>query len=425
MSEGTVVAGLEFDPQLGTAATAMSVNYFVRAADPDNSDVELTLRPPFQRNLVWNEAQKAFLIDSILRGFPVPELYVQVNVSEEGSEQIVIVDGQQRISACLAFVNGEFSLGDSDEFDPRWRAKAFSELSVSLKSRFRSYEFIARKLPAKANDQALREIFRRLNRTVEVLQPQELRHAAYTGAFIEFVESAASAVFLRDLGVFTPADYRRRRNDEFVAEVLMAVQAKAFPNKKDGLDELFLTFERQGFPEKVGDNLKRRFGRVASFMDTIAPDLKKTRFRNKSDAYSLLVFLSWNAEFLKLDNAQGNLFVDVAAEFSDAVNSIKRLESSQEPTESLTESDAGKNALGYLRAVERAASDRLSRVRRAEVLEKTFGAVFAEVAPIALSESDATWLVAVDDELDVDEEDSHQATLETLAVQESLLQFDG
>jgi hypothetical protein len=38
---------------------------------------ELELAPPFQRNPVWTDVQKAYLIDTILYGLPVPELYMQ------------------------------------------------------------------------------------------------------------------------------------------------------------------------------------------------------------------------------------------------------------------------------------------------------------------------------------------------------------
>ena len=35
---------------------------------------ELDIRPPFQRNPVWSEKQKSFLVDTILRGYPIPEI---------------------------------------------------------------------------------------------------------------------------------------------------------------------------------------------------------------------------------------------------------------------------------------------------------------------------------------------------------------
>ena len=71
---------------------------------------ELVIKPDFQRNPVWSDAQKSYLIDTILRGYPIPELYFQNYSDEEGKETHVVVDGQQRVRACLAFILGELTL---------------------------------------------------------------------------------------------------------------------------------------------------------------------------------------------------------------------------------------------------------------------------------------------------------------------------
>ena len=60
-------------------------------------DAELELHAPFQRNLVWTDIQKAYLLDTILNGYPIPELYMQDVTNEEGDERHIVVDGQQRI----------------------------------------------------------------------------------------------------------------------------------------------------------------------------------------------------------------------------------------------------------------------------------------------------------------------------------------
>src|SRR6186713_535189 len=87
---------------------------------------QLEIKPPFQRNPVWTDPQKSFLIDTILRGYPIPELYMQESVSEEGAEHYVVVDGQQRVRACLEFVEGQFAL-DADQA-PQWPDTKFDDL---------------------------------------------------------------------------------------------------------------------------------------------------------------------------------------------------------------------------------------------------------------------------------------------------------
>ena len=54
-------------------STRRSVTWFKQAQDRN----QLVMRPPLQRRPVWTESQQSFLIDTILRGYPIPELYLQ------------------------------------------------------------------------------------------------------------------------------------------------------------------------------------------------------------------------------------------------------------------------------------------------------------------------------------------------------------
>jgi len=414
---------LEFDPQLGTDATGSTINNFDKLAKAGPGT--LILRPAFQRNLVWNEVQKSFLIDSILRGLPVPELYIQTSTSADGQEIWVVVDGQQRISTCLDYIAGRITLDNSDDLDQRWRGKAFVDLDDDLKARFRGFKFIVRNLPSTANEGVLREIFRRLNRTVEALQAQELRHAAYTGDFLQLVERAGASADLGNLGIFTPTDYLRRRNDEFAAELLLAIDAEAFPNKKEGLDELFLTYERRGLPKSRAENMARRFGRASAYVGRVAPKLKRTRFRNKSDCYSLMIFLARNAEYLHPDHSSDEALFDALANFSDLVNTVKRMELEERSSdESLVNTDST-GAVGYLRAVERAASDRLNRVRRNEALESAIFPILQANTADELREADERWPIAGEDleEPADDESDSTGASTTQMMLLEGMSDF--
>ncbi|NLA20066.1 DUF262 domain-containing protein [Burkholderia cepacia] len=155
-------------------STRRSISAFKKAAD----DNRLKLKPAFQRNPVWTDAQKSYLIDSILRGYPIPELYVQESTDAKGNEVFTIVDGQQRIRACLEFLEGSLSLTPDEA--PDWADFTFDDLSDTDKQKLWGYNFIVRQLPD-VGDNELRAIFRRLNRNVVALNQQELRHATYWG----------------------------------------------------------------------------------------------------------------------------------------------------------------------------------------------------------------------------------------------------
>ncbi|MFO1263396.1 MAG: DUF262 domain-containing protein [Rhodoferax sp.] len=62
---------------------------------------ELELNPSYQRDSVWSTADSQLLIDSILRGIPIPSIIL---TQIEGSDQLQIVDGKQRLTAILRFI---------------------------------------------------------------------------------------------------------------------------------------------------------------------------------------------------------------------------------------------------------------------------------------------------------------------------------
>ncbi|MBV9629876.1 MAG: DUF262 domain-containing protein, partial [Xanthobacteraceae bacterium] len=67
----------------------------------------LQLTPKFQRRGVWTASARSFFIDTLLRSMPVPPIYIR-NVQAVRPEKMIreVIDGQQRISAVLDFVDG-------------------------------------------------------------------------------------------------------------------------------------------------------------------------------------------------------------------------------------------------------------------------------------------------------------------------------
>ena len=116
------------DPKRFMEATTQSVSWFHKRLQAN----ELILSPPYQRNPVWQTVQKSYLIDTILRAYPVPELYMQTAIDQEGDEKHTIVDGQQRVRACLEFVEGRFEM---DESHTPWGGLSFDQLGEEEKKR--------------------------------------------------------------------------------------------------------------------------------------------------------------------------------------------------------------------------------------------------------------------------------------------------
>lgn len=68
---------------------------------------ELDLNPDFQRCHVWTRQQQVKFVEFILQGGRCPAIYFNEN---DEYKNMVIVDGKQRLTALLSFLNNEFTV---------------------------------------------------------------------------------------------------------------------------------------------------------------------------------------------------------------------------------------------------------------------------------------------------------------------------
>jgi hypothetical protein len=160
----------------------------------------LAANPEYQRGVVWSPKQKKKLIDSVLRGYPLPLIYlhhIKKIVAGMQREDFEIIDGQQRITALYEFVEGNFSLYDPIKDDQEakfpgflkqqpcpWGGKFFSGLSSELRSALLNTQLSVAKIETnEPND--VRDLFVRLQSGLP-LNAQEARDA-WPGQFTDFV----------------------------------------------------------------------------------------------------------------------------------------------------------------------------------------------------------------------------------------------
>src|SRR5258708_6490446 len=60
--------------------------------------------PGFQRNYVWDRKRASKLIESLLIGLPIPQIFL----FQEGRNKFLVIDGQQRLMSIYYFVKGRF-----------------------------------------------------------------------------------------------------------------------------------------------------------------------------------------------------------------------------------------------------------------------------------------------------------------------------
>lgn len=252
----------------------------------------LILNPKYQRNPIWSIGQQCFLIDSLISGSPIPQVYINVitRFSKGNHEtQYEVVDGQQRLRAILEFMNDEYSLirttaksyPVSEIYGPHI-GKKYSSLPESLQESIWNYPLAVQEL-REWKEEEIRALFRRLNYVVERLTMQELRHSQYFGEFVEAVESLADNPFWKSVGLFNRGDYQRMRDVEFISELFIIL----IDGIQDGQKNL------DNFYAKYDVNFSRRtyfvtkFNQTINSLKTILEFISKSRFSKKADFYAL------------------------------------------------------------------------------------------------------------------------------------------
>src|SRR2546428_2618250 len=79
----------------------------------------LVLSPEFQRRSVWKPGAKSYLIDTIVRGLPIPIIFIRDRRTDLNSLESVreVVDGQQRLRTVIGFVAPELLKNYDDQRD--------------------------------------------------------------------------------------------------------------------------------------------------------------------------------------------------------------------------------------------------------------------------------------------------------------------
>ena len=129
---------------------------------------KLDIRPPFQREFVYNDKERNAVIDSILKGFPLNVMYW----SDRENGEFEIIDGQQRTISIAQYVDGDFSI----------EGKYFHNLPSDKQELILDYELMV--YVCSGTDSEKLEWFKTINIAGKELTVQELRNAVYAGPWL-------------------------------------------------------------------------------------------------------------------------------------------------------------------------------------------------------------------------------------------------
>lgn len=213
-----------------------------------NEKNELELSPKYQRNNVWNEKAKAYLIDTIVRGLPIPPIFLrqQVDVNTKSTYR-EIIDGQQRIRAILEYVVTEnFAIKKSH--NKEYGGKKYSSLDVDTQESILEYEILAEVVTEK-DESIIYDMFARLNSNNMVLNNQEIRNSKFWGEFKVLVYRLSSQYrdFFLTQKLLVDYDCSRMRDCELITSMLILLIDGIVQENATSIDNVYKKYDKD-FP---------------------------------------------------------------------------------------------------------------------------------------------------------------------------------
>ena len=187
----------------------------------DFIDSGVVIIPGFQRNYVWDIKRASKLIESIIVGLPIPQVFLY----EQARNKFLVIDGQQRLMSIYYFVKERFPrrekladlrslskgksnisaeiLADDEYFSDfqltlpenspgqpnRFHRRRYSTLDEDYQTAFdlRTIRHIIVQQIRPRGDDAMYEIFNRLNSGGVNLTPQEIRRCMFDSEFYDML----------------------------------------------------------------------------------------------------------------------------------------------------------------------------------------------------------------------------------------------
>lgn len=134
-------------------------------------DGRLDIRPPYQREFIYNEREQQAVITTVLHGYPLNVMY-WVKRSDDAECPYEVMDGQQRTLALCEYVAGKFSF----EF------KNFFNQPADIQKLILDYELTVYVCEGEHSEKL--EWFKTINIAGKPLNEQEILNAIYAGPFV-------------------------------------------------------------------------------------------------------------------------------------------------------------------------------------------------------------------------------------------------
>lgn len=256
-------------------------------------DKTLILQPEFQRKFVWNTTHKEAFIETILMGLPFPEIYTaQSGIDIEKIEtQEVVVDGQQRLSTIIQYIDEPEDSKIFGKLVPK-----FKKLAPEQQKEFLNYNVVIRDLEDISSD-LIREIFKRINQTKFSLEQVEIQNAVYDGEFITTAKNILKSVENQHIPIFSESEMSRMSDLHFILSIMSTLELGGYFTRDSEIEKMIASYN-DSYPNKdlISDKI------ISTLFNIKSMNLESDSiWYRKSNFFTLVI------ELCKLDNYDINV----------------------------------------------------------------------------------------------------------------------
>lgn len=239
------------------------VEKFTSGRETDESEIFI---PDYQREMVWTPKQQSRFIESILIKLPVPFIFA-ADVGEGDREgALEIIDGSQRIRTLDNFLSNRLELVGLKKLTQAIGMR-FSDFSKPRQMRFKRTAVRVIELTEKADEDARREMFDRLNSGGTKLTGMEVRRGVVDGPFMKFITECAANEQFKALVPLSDRNAKRKEYEEIVLRYFAYLNNyQGFQKSVDEFLTDYLRSKNGNFSDADKQTMHDEFVRMLNFV---------------------------------------------------------------------------------------------------------------------------------------------------------------
>ena len=267
----------------------------------------LSISPKYQRGEVWNDQQKSYLIDTILKGLPIPPIFLReiTDVKLQKTKREVI-DGQQRLNAVFQFVKNIYKISPSQTDNIEYKKKKYEKLEEEDKKKILYFKLSV--LIINTDDDAtVYDMFSRINTNSVTLNPQEIRNSKFYGLFkttVYYLVKEYKNKFLI-LKIFNHKNISRMDDAKFISDLLILMIEDDIQGANQTLiDQFYKKYNGDdSFKEK---EIKENFKKIFNFILCVIEKNIFSYFIKENYIYTFFAYLKYLKEKTNLEKIDIN-----------------------------------------------------------------------------------------------------------------------